>query len=112
MGRASSVNATGLAVYFVSSYLGHSCTPNAQIVFNYPKSKQMKPKAQLAPGSPTLVLKALKEIAEGEELVVSYIPSTVTDVAERNRLLSNWQMTSTLPQEQQHLQQQEEQVGK
>jgi import receptor subunit TOM20 len=89
--RGSSEGLGGVAMYVLSSHMNHSCAPNVAVSFAYPKPRQMKlNNAAKTMGSPSLVVKALKPITDGEELVTSYVPLSEMTREERQTLLDPW----------------------
>ncbi|KAJ2557480.1 mitochondrial import receptor subunit tom20 [Coemansia sp. RSA 1933] len=69
-----SASPVGISLYLISSHVTHSCDPNVQIVFPENTTKA--------------ALKALKPIAKGDELCVSFV-DTALDVQTRQKLLMN-----------------------
>ncbi|KAJ2399445.1 mitochondrial import receptor subunit tom20 [Coemansia sp. RSA 2559] len=69
-----SASPVGIALYLISSHITHSCDPNVRIVFPENTSKA--------------ALKALKPIAQGDELHVSFVDASL-DVQTRQKLLKN-----------------------
>ncbi|KAJ1797531.1 mitochondrial import receptor subunit tom20, partial [Coemansia sp. RSA 2399] len=69
-----SASPVGISLYLISSHITHSCDPNVQIVFPENTSKA--------------ALKALKPIAQGDELHVSFVDTSL-DVQTRQKLLKN-----------------------
>ncbi|KAJ2606665.1 mitochondrial import receptor subunit tom20 [Coemansia sp. RSA 1804] len=69
-----SATPVGISLYLISSHITHSCDPNAQIVFPDNTSKA--------------AIKALKPIAKGDELRVSFVDTSL-DVETRQKLLKN-----------------------
>lgn len=59
----------GVGLYFVSSHLNHSCDANTIVHFDFPPSDR---NSQVI--APRLMLIALRDISEGEELFVKYFP--------------------------------------
>ncbi|KAG0325244.1 hypothetical protein BGZ99_000899 [Dissophora globulifera] len=75
---------TGAGFYRVSSYLMHSCEPNVKITFS--------------DKSHTLSLEAIREIKEGEELVVGYIKSDKVSTEDRRlQLFMNYRFRCMCP---------------
>lgn len=70
------------SLYFQSSFLNHSCTPNVRIV--HPANRKMQ------------ILLAVRDVKEGEELTVSYFVPNIKDFSliEDRKRMENWGFTS------------------
>jgi hypothetical protein len=85
----------GTGLYFFSAHLRHSCDPNVKVHFEYyKKDENSSSKTSTSSGHPHLVLKALRQIKPGEELMVSFIPQSKTTVkGDRIKLLDQWKVS-------------------
>ncbi|KAL1721677.1 hypothetical protein EV715DRAFT_248563 [Schizophyllum commune] len=88
----------GSAFYTVSSYLSHSCTPNARPSFDGESAAEANPDGttELAiDGSAELKLVATRDIAKGEELSVAFIDVAQPLEARRAELQAGWKFACT-----------------
>ncbi|KAJ1957609.1 mitochondrial import receptor subunit tom20 [Dipsacomyces acuminosporus] len=74
-------SAVGLSLYLVASHLAHDCDPNAQIVFPENTDKA--------------AIKALKPIAKGDELRISYVDVSLDKEARHKVLKGSYRIDCT-----------------